>query len=351
MALSISERDLVPRARDFFVKFAIEEIAPELQRRYAEQQQARRVGKEDDIVVAVKKGHGDAPSVVTKADQSIDEKMRAAWEENLPKVLWYSEESLAEGAKTLSPAELRERPHVAVNDQVDGSGRLQRGSDRFSSSMSIVEKGKPVVGVVCKAVPETTIWVAEKGRPTVRIDKNGNVEEVHVSKTRNLEDAYIATAYAWKIKQRMRSMKIIKGRLGPYTNQFVGTASSILDTVDVAEGLIDAMAALGLFSWDQSASGLAVVGAGGRVTTKTGKDFDYHVFQEEFYASNGSIHDEMLLHINRNQLMDALAYMWRLATHKEIKRRPKEKGKFWQAARRVQETVVYLAQKTKRPTL
>lgn len=341
MAIEL-EANIIPHARDFLVGHITREIGPRLRDTHERLLAAQRSGEESGIVVAQKKqGDHDVASDVTKPDLTIDGHARNAWQGKFPNIPWYSEESKGKGSKRKTPHELRNTDAIVVVDPVDGSGELGRGSPRFSSSFALVMNGRPVLGIIYQAVGDT-LWIAERGKPTVKIDRHGE-RQVHVSKTANLDKAYITTAYAWNLRQRRKNMRL-QARLGPFVNQFVSTASSVLDTVEVAQGNPDAMVCLGLYPWDQAAAALAVVKAGGKVTKFTGDEFEWHPFQPEIVASNGLIHGELIKIINRNALVNTFLQTQRILTRGDISRQRKEWVVF-RAAKKAQEIVVFLAKK------
>lgn len=335
---------IIPRARDYLVETCRGKIGPQLRTMYQELQDAQRIGRESNIVVAEKKRTNEVPSEVTKADRTIDGQLRNAWQAIFGNtILWYSEESKAGALKRLKPEELLEVPLAVVVDPIDGSGRLARFSDRFSNSFALVARGTTVLGVIYQPVTNT-LWVAERDKPTVRIDRDGETE-IKVSETSKLEKAYVSTAFAWNLGQRMQNMKIQR-RLGPFVNQFVSTASSVLDIVDIAQAHIDALVCLGLHPWDMAASAFAVVQSGGKVTKFTGDESEWHPFQPEIVASNGLIHGELIKVINSNALLNAFLETQRILTRRDISREKKEWVVF-RAAKKARETVIYLAKKTR----
>lgn len=338
--------NIIPHARDFLVGHIQHEIGPRLRESHQRILDAQRNGEENGAVVAQKKQADHVASDITQADLTIDGRARNAWQARFPDVPWYSEESKGRKEKNKTPEQLRNTPVIVVVDPIDGSGRLGRGSSRFSSAFAVVMNGRPVLGIVYNAV-EDTMWIAERDKPTIKIDRNGQ-KEVHVSKTPKLEKAYVTTAFAWNLRQRKKNMEIQR-RLGPFVNQFVSTASSVLDTVEVAQGDPDAMVSLGLFPWDMAAAALAIVQAGGKVTNFKGDEFAWHPFQPEIIASNGLIHDEIVTIINRTRLAQALSETRRMLFRGDISRHQKEQLVF-KAAKRAQEIVVFLASKKGQPT-
>ncbi len=203
-----------------------------------------------------------------------------------------------------------------VVDIIDGTGRLARHSDRFSSSFAFVSNGKPILGVVYQPVGEH-VWRAQIHEGAFKDGK-----KIHVSDTKDLEKAMISTAYAWDLKDRAKSLQSIN-RLIFYINQITGTASSVLDLTEVAEGQSDGHVSRGLKPWDMAGAVTLIEEAGGKITTfkKKGEGQLWHPFQPDIVATNGKIHNDILRIVNRNAMLAFLIHTYRVSRESNMLKR------------------------------
>lgn len=238
------ERGIVGRAQDFLIQTARQDVGPWLRGVYEEGMEAWEKGQEGDLVVRAKNPLTIEPT--TSADKKIDDYLRTVWQAQFPDIPWYSEDSKDKRVRGLGVSDLKRLPWLVVVDAIDGSGRLANHSDRFSSSFALLNRGRVVMAVVYKPVGDT-IWTAE-----ATVDgafKNG--QRMRVSDTKKVDEAIISTAFAWNRQKRGENQKVLN-RLVFFVNQVVGTASSVLDGVDVAQGQTAAHVSIGLKPWDKA---------------------------------------------------------------------------------------------------
>lgn len=280
----------------------------------------------------------DTFELVTSADLTIDNQIRNLWQREFPHIPLFSEESTDPRLEGMEAKELQKLPVVLVVDPIDGSGRLARHSDRFSTSFALVAEGIPVMTVIYKSVGDT-FWTAEIFEGAFKFEgKFKDRKQIEVSKTVWPDKAMISTAFAWDLGKRGKNQRHIN-RLLFFTNQLLGTASSVLDGVDVAGGQTDAHISEGLKPWDMAGFALLVNEAGGKSTTIWTPD--WHAFEDNILASNGIIHENIRTIVTRNFILATLAEAMRRATHKNVK----EKRDVFKALRDVQEKVVFLIKK------
>lgn len=304
------EREIIPRAKDFLIESCRRNIGPQLRTVYEAHVEALEKRVQSSLMEERK--NAETPETVTTADISIDSQIRESWQNKFPDIPVLLEESKELRLEGMRPEQLREVPIVLVVDPIDGSGRLARGSDRFSTSFGLVMKGKPVLAVVYQPVTDT-LWTAEK-------DQEGafkNDKQIYVSDTNDLDKAIVSTAFAWNRQKRAQNQKIFN-RWALFINKFVGTASSVLDGTDVAQGVTDAHVSIGLKPWDVAGFSLLVEKAGGKVTPLNGKG-EWTPFQSDILASNGLIHNDLLDVINRNAMLAALMKLYRIQIRRDIR--------------------------------
>lgn len=322
------ERDIVGRAQDFLIQTARRDVGPRLRSVYEERVGALRRGQEGNLVVRPKNPFTIEPT--TSADTDIDNRLRIAWEGEFPDIPWYSEDSKNKIVEGLKIDELKRLPWLMVIDSIDGSGELARGSARFSSSFGLVSYGKVVLAVVYEPVGDA-IWTAD----ATTDGAFRNEQRIKASNISDLDKARVSTAFAWDIRQRIENHKAL-GRLIYYVSQFKGSASSVLDGADVAQGAIDAHVSVGLKPWDMAGFSCLVERADGQVTTLAGDNWS--PFEPNIVASNGLIHKDLITVINKNAMMFALMTLYRIYFRRDIRNR----GPIDKALNQVRRGMVFL---------
>lgn len=325
------EKEVIPRVRDFLIRTARRDIGPRLRDVYYQGLEDLKTRSQGSLVVTKK--DAETFELTTSADTEIDDQLRNAWQEQFPDIPWYSEESKDSRLKGMEPEELRKLPILLVVDPIDGSGRLARHSDRFSSSFALVVKGKPIMAVVYQPVTDT-LWTAEEEREGAF----KNDKRIYVSDTTDLDETTVSTAFAWNRQQRRENQKMLN-RLVYFVTRVAGTASSVLDGTDVAQGETDAHASIGLKPWDMAGFSLLVKKAGGEVTSFTGEDWT--PFQSDILASNGLIHKDLLDVINRNAILDALMKLYQIHIRRDIR----NKRPVYKAFNQVKEGIIFLSKR------
>lgn len=173
-----------------------------------------------------------------------------------------------------------------IVDPLDGTVNYSHRYPLFSVSIALLNKGRPVVGVVYEPNRDE-LFVAERGGGALLGDK-----PMRVSQTPDIYSSMIATGFAYDVGESERN------NLDHFT-AFIkkchairrdGVAST--DLCYVACGRFEGFWELFLKPWDIAAASLIVEEAGGRVSNFAGGALD--IFGDEIVASNGMIHEEML---------------------------------------------------------
>lgn len=326
------EREIVPPVRNFLITTAQNVIGPRLRNAYEQNLEAHQQRLNSPLIVTAK--NNKTFEITTSADRTLDDMVRNLWQKAFPDIPWYSEDSKDRRVKGLRPDQLRQLPVVVVVDMVDGSGRLARQSDRFSSSLALVIRDQTVLAVIIEPV-SNTLWVAERGKGTYRND-----QLVYVSDTADLKKAMVSTAFAWDRRQRKKNDRVLI-RISPFVNQIVGTASSVLDILDVAQGKTDAHASIGLKPWDKAGAAFAVFEAGGKDTTITGGERTVFDSDSSIVVDNSIIHDDLVRIINRNTIKNWIIRAYQIQVRPDIS---KSRGDIFVPLRRAHERIVFLAQ-------
>ncbi len=215
---------------------------------------AERAARTGGEIVAGRTGraHGveaKAPGdYVTATDHGSEEAIRDVLAAEAPEIRFFGEE---QGG---SRGELG-----WLADPLDGTANFLHGFPAVGVSVALVERGRPVVGVVHAPFLGST-WRAFAGGGTER-----EGEPVRVSE-RPVEQAICATGFPFKSKDRL------PGYLAMFESAFErvedlrrpGAAS--LDLAWTADGVFDGFFELGLGPWDVAAGALLIREAGGVVT-------------------------------------------------------------------------------------
>ena len=171
-------------------------------------------------------------------------------------------------------------------DPLDGTTNFVHGHFFFCVSIGVGEAGMPIAGAVV-APALATHWVGYRGGPALR-----NGEPCHVSGTRELEHALIATGFP-------------SDRSDPASNNFAAftsvkrqvrgvrrCGSAAIDLCLVADGTYDAYWERRLNAWDVMAGSAVVLAAGGQLSALDGTPPDLSV--GHVLASNGLVHGRLL---------------------------------------------------------
>ena len=181
-------------------------------------------------------------------------------------------------------------PWKWIIDPLDGTANYFHGLPCFCVSIALEVEGRVELGVVYDPVLDE-LFHGERGKGAFL-----NGRRMAVSKTDVLDRGFLCTGFPYDIRERPDFY------LG-YFREFVirsfavrRLGSAALDLCYLAAGRFDGFWELRLQPWDVAAAALTILEAGGRVTDFQGGAFD--IYSREILASNGLIHDEMLLVIH-----------------------------------------------------
>ncbi|MBI4223481.1 MAG: inositol monophosphatase, partial [Deltaproteobacteria bacterium] len=173
-----------------------------------------------------------------------------------------------------------------IIDPLDGTVNNSQRYPLFSVSISRLNKGRPVVGVVYEPNRDE-LFVAEKGGGALLNDK-----PIRPSKTKDVYSSMIATGFAYNVADVDRNNMNHFSRFIKKCHALRRDGVASTDLCYTACGRYDGFWELFLRPWDIAAASLIVEEAGGRVSSFNGGPLD--IFGDEILASNGMIHEEML---------------------------------------------------------
>ena len=220
---------------------------------------------------------GQHAEIVTEYDFAVEQAIRDQLALRTPDVPVVAEEKGGE----------RKGDLIWYVDPIDGTTNYAHGHPFWAVSIGMVSGGVPVAGAV--VAPSLGIaWQGWTGGPALR-----DGEPCHVSKTDSLADSFLATGFPY---DRRTSSDNNFAQFVALKRVAIGVrrcGSAAIDLCLVADGTYDGYWEMKLRPWD-IAAGIAIVwAASGRVTGFDGGPPD--VERGELVASNGAIHDQLLL--------------------------------------------------------
>lgn len=214
--------------------------------------------------------------LVTAADRASEQLVISRLKERFPQHGIVAEE----GGRAELQSELR-----WYVDPLDGTTNFAHGYPAWNVTLALARKGEVIAGVVFDPL-NRELFAAERGAGA-RL----NGAPIHVSKTRVLNDALVATGFP--SRKRHQNVNIhFYYQIAMATHGVRRGGSAALDLAYTACGRLEAFWEFGLNPWDMAAGTLLVEEAGGKASGMQGEPLD--VYGRYLLADNGLIHREML---------------------------------------------------------
>jgi myo-inositol-1(or 4)-monophosphatase len=172
-----------------------------------------------------------------------------------------------------------------VIDPLDGTTNFAHGLPTFAVSIGLEDAGQPVAGVIYDPMRNELFRAFKGGGATL------NGEPIRASRIDHLNSAVLVTGFAHTLEQRRLQGAAWCGLL-ERVRALRQTGSAALNLCYVAAGRLEGYWERGIQPWDVSAGALLVAEAGGRVTDRTGGEFNAH--DRVVVATNGSLHQELI---------------------------------------------------------
>lgn len=215
-------------------------------------------------------------SPVTEADFAVDRFLFAEMARLAPEAAWLSEES-ADSADRLT------RESLIVVDPIDGTLAFTRGDDRWSVSIALVVRGRPVAGVIhAPALGET--YAGAQGLGAFLNDsrlfapQRTEIAGAALVAPRAMQDRFAAAPQGFVMAPR--------------------TPSLALRLADIASGRHDVVvAAPNARDWDIAAADILLAEAGARLSEPEGVALTYNrasLARDMLIAAPVSLFDESL---------------------------------------------------------
>ncbi|WP_456385255.1 inositol monophosphatase family protein [Desulfolithobacter sp.] len=217
-------------------------------------------------------------NLVTEADIASETAILASLEEDTPGIAVLAEESAAD-----TPEDEQGRQWIV--DPLDGTTNFAHGFPFFGTSIALLDRGSPLVGVVyCPMQDE--LFCAVKGAGAWL-----NGQPIAVTDTRFLLEALVATGFPYDIHAALDQILAQLRAILPRVRDIRRAGAAALDLAYVACGRLDGFWEMDLKPWDTAAGWLLVTEAGGRVSDFAGND--YSPFLPSILASNGVLHEQL----------------------------------------------------------
>ncbi len=176
-----------------------------------------------------------------------------------------------------------------IVDPLDGTTNYAHGYPCFSVSIALEQEGAVVAGIVYDPMREE-LFSAQKGQGAFM-----NGKKIRVSVIDTLMNSLLATGFPYDRKVSEKNNMNYFHDLLMASQEVRRDGSAALDLCYVGSGRFDGFWELKLKPWDIAAGSLIVSEAGGLVSDLKGKQFDLHA--QEILASNGRIHEQMVMNL------------------------------------------------------
>jgi myo-inositol-1(or 4)-monophosphatase len=177
-----------------------------------------------------------------------------------------------------------------IIDPIDGTVNFANGIPLCCVSIGVEQDGEMILGAVYNPFMNE-FFFAQKGFGATFNDK-----KMKVSETSELKTSCLVTGFPYSYLDAPNGPLQVFEKLIRQNIPIRRLGSAALDLCWVAAGRFDGFYEHNLKAWDSSAGFLIVEEAGGKVTDFTGDR--YSPYQPSLIATNGRIHEELLLAVN-----------------------------------------------------
>lgn len=194
-------------------------------------------------------------SPVTEADFAVDRFLYEEMKRLAPEAGWLSEE-------TADTSERLSRDQLIVVDPIDGTTAFARGDERWAVSIALVERGRPVAGVVhAPALGETYAAAHGQGATLngarIAVSSREKIAGARIVAPRGLYSFFERSPHGFDLAPRTPSLAL----------RLAGIASGRNDLAIAAKDSRD---------WDIAAADVILAEAGGLLTELEGERLTYN---------------------------------------------------------------------------
>jgi myo-inositol-1(or 4)-monophosphatase len=180
-----------------------------------------------------------------------------------------------------------------IIDPIDGTVNYANGIPICCVSIGVEHDGEMVLGAIYNPFLEE-FFFAEKGKGSTL-----NSKPIHVSNKEAVIRSCLVTGFPYTYLDEPNGPLEVFSRLIRKGIPVRRLGSAAVDLAWVAAGRFDGFYEHKLNAWDSAAGFLLVEEAGGKVSDFKGDK--YSPYQPHIVASNGLIHEELLMWINNDQ--------------------------------------------------
>jgi myo-inositol-1(or 4)-monophosphatase len=220
-------------------------------------------------------------NLVTEADHASDKAIIDTIRESFPDHYILTEET----------GELKtDSEYKWIIDPIDGTINYAHGIPLCCVSIGLEHNGQMIMGAVHNPFMRE-FFLAERGKGATL-----NGEPIFVSAQTEVDKSCLVTGFPYTYLDQPNGPLDVFGRLVRRGIAVRRLGSAAIDLCWVAAGRFDGFYEHKLNAWDSAAGFLMVEEAGGTITDFKGEY--YSPYQPHILATNGKIHEEMLLWIN-----------------------------------------------------
>jgi myo-inositol-1(or 4)-monophosphatase len=237
-----------------------------------------------ELVIQSKQTQG----IVSEADLASEEIITKYLTKNYPNIPILAEESYFKEFKEKKDgySKFKNIPKLWVIDPLDGTNNFVHGLDYFAVCISLVVKGKPVVGVVHAPIRKETFSASLGNGMTF------NGRKIFNDKGRkDIKSVLLATGFATEkgkpFNDEFRRFKKIMSEVRAIRRM----GSAALDLCFTALGTYDGFWEKGLAPWDMAAATIICEEAGVKVSDYNGRK--HNPFSETIIAARKPIHSKL----------------------------------------------------------
>ena len=176
-----------------------------------------------------------------------------------------------------------------VIDPLDGTTNFVHSIPHIAVSLGITYRGDAVGGVVFDPYRDE-LFEAVRGEGAFL-----NERPIEVTRTFELSQSLIATGFPYDRREHLPALLKRAERVMMEAHGIRRNGVAALDLCWLACGRFDGFYEEGLKPWDTCAGSVIILESGGQLSTYDGRDFD--ILAPELVASNGRIHQSLLLRI------------------------------------------------------
>jgi len=223
--------------------------------------------------------------LVTKYDVAVENYLKEKFESEFKEFNVIAEESDNTDLEFLNSI---------IVDPIDGTTNFVNKVPHTCISVGVYKDKKPYIGIVYNPILDE-LYSAVVGQGAYL-----NGERLQVSDEDSFQRALLSTGFPYSnatnqddLNDVIKKMKDIL----PKCQDIRRLGSAAIDLCFVARGTYEGYYEMNLKAWDVSAGLIILQEAGGKISTIDGSE--YTLFEDKYIvASNGLIHDELILNLN-----------------------------------------------------